>query len=183
MNLRGALAALLLRGPGHGYLLQAMLDRELGRLWVTRPSQVYLTLGRMNRDGFVTLRRVRQTTRPDRHVFELTKRGVGLATDWLFEPGPAEEIALKLAVCRVARPDRFVELIDILERDRMAVVHALRGVLSSTSGFERHAIALDLARAQADLRWLSSLRQRASELLAVPSAEASAVEGSEAKLA
>src|SRR6266508_3301151 len=75
MGLQGVLAGLLLDSPAHGYQLQATLAAELGPLWVTRASQVYLTLGRMQRDGLVTARRVRQSTRPDRQLLELTARG------------------------------------------------------------------------------------------------------------
>ncbi len=44
MALREVLCSLLLDGPAHGYQLQVTLEAELGPLWVTRASQVYLTL-------------------------------------------------------------------------------------------------------------------------------------------
>src|SRR6266487_1236391 len=98
MALREVLCSLLLEGPAHGYQLQVTLEAELGPLWVTRASQVYLTLGRMQRDGLVVSRRVRQANRPDRQLLRLTARGRAVATDWLFAPGPAEEIGR--ASCR-----------------------------------------------------------------------------------
>src|SRR6267142_1193438 len=139
MNLQGALAALLLRDPAHGYLLHGTLEAELGRLWMTRASQVYLTLGRMARDGLVTVRRVPQAARPERHVFALTANGETLGLRWLFEPGPSDEIALRLAVGRLSTPGRFQELIDAIERHQTAVVHRLRQELATSAGFEREA--------------------------------------------
>jgi DNA-binding PadR family transcriptional regulator len=183
MSLQGALAALLLRGPAHGYLLHATLEAELGRLWMTRPSQVYLTLGRMARDGLLTVRRVPQAARPDRHVFALTASGRSLGLGWLFEPGPADEIALRLAVGRLSTPGRFHELIDAIERHQTAVVHRLRQELATSAGFEREAIGLDLSRAQADLRWLGALRQRAPELVTIPARDIAPVQTDETQLA
>lgn len=183
MSLQGALAALLLRGPAHGYLLHGTLEAEMGRLWITRPSQVYLTLGRMARDGLLTVRHVPQATRPDRHVFALTASGSRLGLGWLFEPGPADEIALRLAVGRLSTPRRFNELIDAIDRHQTAVVHRLRQELSTSSGFEREAIGLDLSRAQADLRWLGALRQRAPDLVAIPARDIVPVETDETQLA
>lgn len=183
MNLQGALAALLLREPAHGYLLHGTLEAELGRLWMTRPSQVYLTLGRMARDGLLTVRRVPQAARPDRHVFALTTNGEGLGLRWLFEPGPADEIALRLAVGRLSTPARFQELVDTIERHQTAVVHRLRQELATSAGFEREAIGLDLSRAQADLRWLGALRQRAPDLVAIPPRDITLGETDETQLA
>ena len=72
MSLSGALAALLLTGPSYGYELHTTLEAELGSLWATRASQVYLTLCRMTRDGLVTSERIHQDTRPDRQRLTLT---------------------------------------------------------------------------------------------------------------
>src|SRR6266705_2682093 len=118
MALREVLCSLLLDGPAHGYQLQATLEAELGPLWVTRASQVYLTLGRMQRDGLVVSRRVRQAARPDRQLLRLTERGRAVATDWLFAPGPAEEIVVRLALARLVLPDRFAELATLILEER-----------------------------------------------------------------
>src|SRR6266705_2503941 len=107
MALREVLCSLLLGGPAHGYQLQARLEAELGPLWVTRASQVYLTLGRMERDGLASSRRVRQATRPDRQLFELTERGRAVARRWLDGPGSPDEAVVRLAVGRLVDPGRF----------------------------------------------------------------------------
>src|SRR2546425_1375123 len=126
MGLRGVLAGLLLQGPAHGYKLRATLEAELGPLWVTQPSQIYLTLGRMQRDRLVTSQRVRQLTRPDRQLLQLTDQGRAVAKAWLFEDATAEEIVVRLAVGRLAVPGQFAELAEAILEERSAALRALR---------------------------------------------------------
>jgi DNA-binding PadR family transcriptional regulator len=170
MPLREVLCGLLLGGRAHGYQLQGTLEAELGPLWVTRASQVYLTLGRMQRDGLVVSRRVRQSTRPDRQLLRLTERGHAVAIDWLFAPGPAEEIVVRLALARLALPDRFAELAVLILEERTRALRALRTLRDEVeNGFQREAVQAELHRVQGELRWLASVRDRSEQLVAMPS--------------
>ena len=166
MALREVLCSLLLDGPAHGYQLQVTLEAELGPLWVTRASQVYLTLGRMERDGLVVRRRVRQATRPDRQLLRLTARGRAVATDWLFAPGPAEEIVVRLALGRLVLSDRFAELVALILEERTRALRALRDEVGG--GFQREAVEAELHRVHGELRWLVGVRDRSGQLVAVP---------------
>src|SRR6266508_3337462 len=159
MGLQGVLAGLLLDSPAHGYQLQATLAAELGPLWVTRASQVYLTLGRMQRDGLVTARRVRQSTRPDRQLLELTARGRAAALEWLERPGPADEVVVRLAVARLALPNRFRDLAETVLAERSAALRSLRELRDEVDGggFQREAVQAEIFRTQAEVRWLAGL--------------------------
>jgi DNA-binding PadR family transcriptional regulator len=171
MGLQGALAALLIPGRAHGYQLQATLEAELGPLWVTRTSQVYLTLGRMVRDGLVTTRRVRQATRPDRQLLALTSAGREVAYEWLLEPGPAEEIIVRLAVARLVAPNRFEELAGSIADERSAVLQRLRALRTqSEQGFQHEAVEAEILRVQGEIRWLAAVRERHAEILRRPPA-------------
>jgi DNA-binding PadR family transcriptional regulator len=168
MALREVLCSLLLGGPAHGYQLQATLEAELGPLWATRASQVYLTLGRMQRDGLVVSRRVRQATRPDRQLLRLTERGHAVATDWLFAPGPADEIVVRLALARLVLPDRFAELATLILDERTRALRALRALRDEVDGgFQREAVEAELYRIYGELRWLAGGRDRSEELVAM----------------
>jgi DNA-binding PadR family transcriptional regulator len=169
MNLQGALAALLLTGGRHGYELVTTLEAELGPVWSTRTSQVYLTLGRMARDGFVRSRRVPQPTRPDRQLLTLTDAGRGLAEAWLWEPSGADEIVVRLAIARIAMPNWFGGLAEAIGRERTAELHRLRTArrgLPADEGFGQDALEREIRRAEADLRWVTRLRESATAIVA-----------------
>jgi len=171
MNLPGTLAALLLGGPSHGYELFTTLESELGPLWVTRASQIYLTLGRMERDGLVRSRRIRQASRPDRRLLTLTRSGQELAERWLWTQDSGEEIVVRLMVARLVIPDRLPALAEAIERELMAVLHRLRTAKAETeAGFGREALDHEVRRTEADLRWVSSIRERVAEIVARPRA-------------
>lgn len=171
MGLQEALAGLLCAGPTHGYQLFSILEAELGPAWETRQSQLYLTLARMERDGLVSGRRIRQPTLPDRQVLELTPKGRDVADRWLKSAEPLSEMVVKLAVARFARPELFEDLAAAISDEvagRLKTLRQLTGTVGS--GFQRQALAVDIARRQADLRWLTSIRDDASSILAQPRA-------------
>jgi DNA-binding PadR family transcriptional regulator len=169
MGIQGILAGLLVGGPAHGYQLKATLEEELGPLWVTSASQVYLTLGRMQRDGVVSSRRVRQERRPDRQLLALTASGRALAAEWLFESDDPDESVVRLAVARLVVPDRFAELTEIIAEQRSTALTELRSLRrDATQGFQREAIDAEIQRVQADLRWTAAVRDHAEAILKRP---------------
>ena len=168
MGLSGALAALLLTGPSHGYELHATLEAEVGPTWVTRPAQVYLTLGRMSRDGLVTSERIHQETRPDRQRLTLTDAGRRTAEEWLAR-GPADELVVRLAVARLVIPERMPALVATMTDERTASLHRLRAARAEdVGGFRAEARDAEIAAVEATVRWLEGLRGHLGELVARP---------------
>jgi DNA-binding PadR family transcriptional regulator len=172
MGLRDALAALLLPGPNHGYQLMATLESELGPLWETRASRVYLTLARMEQEGLITSARVRQDNRPDRRMLSLTPRGRSIAQNWLDGEGSADDPVVQLAVARVVMPLEFDRVVDALATKRSARLQSLRELRRQTStGFQPEALDAEIARTQADLRWLTLVRDRSDQIVSRPRAQ------------
>ena len=172
MGLSGALAALLLTGPSHGYELHATLEAELGSTWVTRPAQVYLTLGRMGRDGLVTSQRIHQETRPDRQRLTLTDAGRQAAEEWL-TAGPADEIVVRLAVARLVVPERLPGLLAGMTDERTATLHRLRAARAQdVGGFRAEARDAEIRSVEAQLHWLEWLSGHLGEIVARPRARA-----------
>src|SRR5579859_4049012 len=172
MALQEALAALLLPGASHGYQLVTTLQAELGPVWETRASRVYLTLARMEQDGLVTATRVRQQSRPDRRLLRLTPRGRSMAESWLQGQGSTEDAVARLAVARVVVPNAFDRLATMLATNRSARLQRLRELRRQVSqGFQLEALDAEIARAQADLRWLAMVRDRSDEIVARPKAQ------------
>ena len=54
MAVREGLLALLNEGPSHGYQLKTAFEAATGGAWSLNVGQVYTTLDRLQRDGFVT---------------------------------------------------------------------------------------------------------------------------------
>jgi DNA-binding PadR family transcriptional regulator len=170
MALSGAVAALLLTGPSHGYELHATLEAELGSVWVTRPSQVYLTLGRMARDGLVISQRIHQQARPDRQLLTLTERGRRAADEWLAN-GPSEEIVVRVAVARLVIPERLAGLLRSMTDERTDTLHRLRQARAQDEGgFRAEARDAEIVAVQAHLRWLAGITAHLEEIVARPRA-------------
>ncbi|MDQ6883328.1 MAG: PadR family transcriptional regulator [Candidatus Dormibacteraeota bacterium] len=146
-----------------------MLEGELGPAWETRQSHLYLTLARMERDGLVSGRRIRQQALPDRQVLELTAKGRAMAGRWLMSAEPSSEMVVKLAVARLARPELFADLAATIADDVAGRLKTLRQLSASLAvGFQQQALALEIARRQAEIRWLSSIRDDTTAILAQP---------------
>ena len=169
MGLQEALAALLSAGSAHGYQLFATLESELGPTWETRQSHLYLTLARMERDGLVSGRRIRQQALPDRQVLELTPKGRALAERWLRTADPLPEMVVKLAVARIVRPDLFAELAAAISDQVAGRLKTLRKLSTSPRvGFQQQALEMEIAHRQAEIRWLSAIRDDTRAILAQP---------------
>ena len=169
MALQEALAALLLRGASHGYQLVTTLQGELGPLWETRASRVYLTLARMEQDGLLTSTRVRQESRPDRRLLRLTARGRSTAERWLAGEGSGDDAVVRLAVARVVLPSAFDRLASALAGSQSARLQRFRELRQEAcDGFQQEAIDAEIAKAQADLRWLVAVKDRSDEIVARP---------------
>lgn len=153
--------ALLAKEPSHGYQLQARLALALGPLGgALNAGHVYVTLGRLEKADLVRARRVGQTDRPDRKVYELTAAGRDRLREWLSDtswpkPAPAE-FHLKLVAAAAAGLADPVGLIDrqrheLLVGLREAQRAALAEAAGSVAGLLLEGVVL---RLQADLRWL-----------------------------
>lgn len=170
MALSGAIAALLLGGPSHGYALYATLEAELGPVWLTRPSQVYLTLGRMARDRLVASQRIHQETRPDRQLLTLTVSGRETAEAWLVN-GPSDELVVRVAVARLVIPDRLAALLGTMTDERTEALHRLRTARAQDEGgFRPEARNAEIVAVEAQLRWLAAVAVHLEEIVARPSA-------------
>ncbi len=157
------LLALLAKEASHGYQVRARLQLALGPLAdALNAGQVYVTLNRLEKAGQVTSKRVGQTDRPDRKVYELTAAGHARVTEWLEDtswpkPAPAE-FHLKLVAAAAAGLGDPVRLVDVQRHALLAGLGAAqRAALAepdgSIAGLLLEGVVL---RLQADLRWLEA---------------------------
>jgi DNA-binding PadR family transcriptional regulator len=70
--------AILRQGPRHGYEIKKDIDRALGGMVVLNNKTLYLALKHFEEIGAVTRQVIPQEGRPNRHLYELTERGIEL---------------------------------------------------------------------------------------------------------
>jgi DNA-binding PadR family transcriptional regulator len=154
--------AMLAKEPSQGYQLRARLDRALGPLGeAMNDGQVYVTLGRLKKAGFIT-HRVSAEASTDRKLYELTPAGHERVTEWLSEvswPKPdLAEFHLKLIAAAQAG---LADPIGIVDMQRRELLRRLREVGRAAMAEPDHSDAGLLLegivlRLQADLRWLEA---------------------------
>ncbi len=170
MSVRQALLALLGQEPKYGYQLRSEFEERTGGSWPLNIGQVYTTLARLERDGFVEP----LTTEPDASgqvVYRATAAGVAEIGGWFTTPvsrsAPArDELAIKLAMA-VTIPG--VDVAAVLQRQRSATMSTLQDLTRlkrSAAGTEGPDLAWSLVldrlvfEAEAEIRWLDHCEAR-----------------------
>jgi DNA-binding PadR family transcriptional regulator len=70
--------AMLQQGPRHGYEIKKDIDRALGGMVTLNNKTLYLALKHFEEMGAVTRQVIPQEGKPNRHLYQLTERGVEL---------------------------------------------------------------------------------------------------------
>jgi len=165
MAIREGLLVLLVDGEQHGYQLKREFERRTGGVWPLNVGQVYTTLDRLERDGFVA---PREADAEGRKAYALTEQGRTAAADWLFGPAlePAatrDELTLRVLLA-VNTPD--IDPIDVTQAERMARLSQLQAHRRRQRGIEvddlESQLALDalVTRVEGELRWLDLVDER-----------------------
>jgi len=162
MSVRECLLAILDQGPCYGYQLRAEFDRRTGSMSPLNVGQVYNTLDRLERDGFVA----KAGADDQGHVFyEITDGGRSHVREWLHSPAerqPArDELAEKMALVSTLPG---VDVRRLIQTQLAASGRALAELSESRREAAEAADAVDLAgillrearayHAEADVRWL-----------------------------
>jgi len=173
--LRDALLGLLAVRPRHGYELKAGFEDLLGGLWPVNIGQIYTTLGRLERDGYVRVKRVAQATAPDRKVYSLTETGAKELRRWLDESAVADvpvkdELFLKLAVSDLIGNDPT----DLLVRHRQELYETLADLVrlrANTDDSSLTTLLLDglVLQLQARVTWLDDCERMSIRGRSLPS--------------
>ena len=163
--LREALLGLLVTRPRHGYELKSGFEALVGGLWPVNIGQIYTTLGRLERDGYVRAEVKAQATAPDRKVYSLTKTGAKELRRWLEDTAVAElpvkdELFLKLAVCQITGEDPS----ELLIRHRQELYETLADLLRLRGDAEDDrltSLLLDglILQLQARVTWLDECEE------------------------
>ena len=107
-----ALLGLLVRGERHGYELKRTIDQEFAPFWRIDFAQLYRSLAKMQREGWVKARVEPGAGGPNRKVYALTARGRKALDAWLAEPARDRDeffVKLRLATDTGSSSSQLVE--------------------------------------------------------------------------
>ena len=157
MAVREGLLALLREGPSHGYQLKTAFESATGGAWPLNVGQVYTTLDRLQRDGFVTSD---ETDGQKRYAITAAGREE-LDGWWAAVPGdappPRDELLLKILLAVEEGP---THALDVITHHRTAITRLLqshrRGARSGAGVAATLVTEALVSRAEADLRWLDT---------------------------
>jgi DNA-binding PadR family transcriptional regulator len=127
-----ALLGLLRKGEMSGYDLRKLVERSVGYYWTPAKTQLYSSLPRLAESGLATRRTVRQSDRPDKHLYAITEAGREAVSDWI-DTAPLDAglgrnvLLLKLALADDSHTASLLEQV----RARRAEAEQLREELAA----------------------------------------------------
>ncbi len=165
MSVRHALLALLSEGPKYGLQLRQEFEARTGEVWPLNVGQVYTTLQRLERDGFVASD---ESDDGPQKGYRITKAGSRELTDWLQTPPgheqpPRDELLIKVLVA-VQVPG--VDVGDVIQVHRRHLIGVMQHYTSVKAEAAEDDVALglvvdaELFRLEAAIRWLDSAEVR-----------------------
>ncbi len=146
----------------HGYQLKSEFDSLYGDFWALNYGQMYRTLDRLERAGYIEGFDQLQTGRPNRKIFRITERGRRSLDEWLVNPPShqprplRDELSVKLLFLNEARMDEILTLI----RSQRAIYLQHLSRLTKRRGKlpeDQDLFVTDLLLRQADMRVRSDL--------------------------
>ena len=164
MSFGHALLGLLEPEPRHGYELKHRFDETFP---ATRPlsfGQIYATLSRLRREGFVDMTAVQSGAGPDRKLYVITPSGVADLERWLAEPVQPPsfvrgDLFTKTVVALLSGRDPNA----ILDTQRAAHLARMRELTERRRGADLVRVMAcdhDLFHLEADVKWIEHAAKR-----------------------
>ena len=170
MSISKAFLGLLEAGPSHGYDLKREYDAHFGGDRPVAYGQVYATLSRLLKHGFVTVDGVEAGDGPDRKRYAITEAGVTDVERWLGQPEKPEPYlqstlyAKVVLALRSGRP--AAELLDIQRAEHLRLMRELTRRKAGGDLADQLVCDHALFHLEADLRWLELTTARLDALAA-----------------
>jgi DNA-binding PadR family transcriptional regulator len=166
MGVREGLLALLDRESAYGYQLKTGFESATGGIWSLNVGQVYATLDRLERDGFVT-----SVDTDGQRSYRITPAGSHELGAWWEavpgdEPPPRDELTVKVLLAIAHDREHALDVIAhqrdsllmLLQQHRRSMT---RRTAKSHDPIVEHLVQDALiVRAEADLRWLDLCEER-----------------------
>jgi DNA-binding PadR family transcriptional regulator len=178
VSVRHALLALLRDGPKYGLQLRQEFEDRTGEVWPLNVGQVYTTLQRLERDGFVESED--EGDEGPQKGFRITTEGAAELDAWLRTPPdmtspPRDELVIKVLVA-LGLPD--IDVRDVVQVHRRYVVELMQQWTRLKDDASEHEIGFllvvdaELFRLDSVVRWLDAADGRLARRAAEPPAPA-----------
>jgi len=168
MNNSLALLGLLGVEPRHGYDLKHSYDRLFGAAKPLAFGQVYATLARMIRDGYILALGDEPGGGPDRKKYRITAGGLERLEQWMYTPDvPSEslqsDLFAKTVIALLVHEDAE-RLLDLQRTQHLARMRELTRLKRDAKLMDVLMIDLALFHIEADLRWIDLTGARLAAL-------------------
>jgi DNA-binding PadR family transcriptional regulator len=168
MDKAPTLLGLMNEGPTHGYDLKQRFDGVFGSDRPIAFGQIYATLARMIRDGFIVGLGSAPGDGPERKRYEITDAGRAHLRAWLATPdAPSPELHTNLfakTVLALMLEADADALLDVQRREHLSRMRELTTAKATAPLLERLAIDHALFQIEADLRWIDLTSARLTEM-------------------
>ena len=111
MGVREGLLALLDRESAYGYQLKTGFEAATGGIWSVNVGQVYATLERLERDGFVTSESTTASARTASRAAGSQELGAWWDAVPGDEPPPRDELTVKVLLAAAHGPEHALDVI------------------------------------------------------------------------
>ena len=159
----GVVLGLLAEQPRSGYDLLKRAEGSVAHMWAPAKSQLYAVLPRLVEAGLASCRTVRQSARPDKQVYRLTRAGRDAVREWLETAPPKswDELLLKVFFAELCSRDALLRQLDGYAEVQRRFLAEYQAITPAT---RYGALTLDygLALMPARLEWLQKAKRELS---------------------
>lgn len=173
MSLKYAILAALSSQPRTGYELSKKIHGSIGFFWSATHQQIYKELKELDSEGWVSVRAVRQSEKPDKKIYRLSSRGVKELKKWIAEeahfPAAKDALLIKIFAGHLVPPAVLMNVLEKAATHRKKRLKQFQEIMSAhftelDSLSEAHQFQyLTLRRGilfeQAWLRWAEETRK------------------------
>jgi DNA-binding PadR family transcriptional regulator len=165
-----ALLGLLGTGTSYGYDLKSSYDRWFGAKKPLAFGQVYSTLSRLIRNGWIVAVGEESGAGPDRKRYKITTTGRKRVAEWMFTPDvPSENLQSNLfakTIIALLLGDDAGRLLDLQRSQHRARMRTLTAEKQGADLATVLACDHALFHIEADLRWIDLTAARLTQLQA-----------------
>jgi len=155
---------LLAEGPRSGYDLLKRAEGSVAHMWAPAKSQLYAVLPRLVDTGLASRRTVRQSGRPDKHVYRLTRAGRDAVRTWLETAPPKsfDELLLKVFFAELSSREALLRQLDDYAEVQRGFLAEYEAITPATR-YGALTLAYGLELMPSRLRWIENARRELAE--------------------